>query len=133
MANPFETHGMFSWFELVTDSQEGAKGFYEALLGWEFVQDSNNPDYTLIMSPHNPMPIAGVIEKKSLLSENKAIPSHWGCYITVASLEGVLTHVERLGGRIIVPATPIPKVGIFGVIQDPQGAVVALMEYQLEG
>lgn len=45
---------------------------------------------------------------------------------------------EKLGGEIvkvglanvIVEITPIPKVGDFAIIQDPQGAVISMIEYK---
>lgn len=47
MANSFEIQGKFSWFELMTTDLEKAKKFYGEVIGWEFEEDSNNPNYTL--------------------------------------------------------------------------------------
>ena len=129
MTNPFSTNGMFSWFELVCDNTKEAKKFYGEVIGWEFETDSNNPDYTLVKTKGNDHPVAGILPKSTLISENKAIPSHWGCYITVNDIEKRMEKAKELGGSIIVPCTPISKVGTFCVIQDPQGAVISLMEY----
>lgn len=133
MSNPVETHGMFSWFELMTDDVQGAKKFYKALLGWQLETDRNNPDYTLVRINESDFPIAGIMDKNIAMGEKAAsVPSHWGNYITVDDLNDILEKVGHLGGKVIVPATPIPKVGTFGVIQDPQGAVISLMQYQIE-
>jgi len=129
MANPFSTKGMFSWFELICDDTKQAKAFYSEVIGWEFETDSNNPDYTLVKTKGNDHPIAGILPKSALMTTDKAIPSHWGCYITVTDIEKRMEKAKELGGTIIVPCIPIPKVGIFCVIQDPQGAVISLMEY----
>ena len=50
MTNSFETNGMFSWFELITNDVENAKKFYGEVMGWEFMTDTNNPYYTLVMT-----------------------------------------------------------------------------------
>lgn len=132
MANPFETNGMFSWFELMTDDPEGAKKFYGEVIGWEFETDSNNPDYTLVRTEGEEMPIAGIFNrKKAMVDDPSAIPPHWGSYITVKDIAASVGKVEKLGGSVIVPVTEIPKVGLFSVINDPQGAVISLMEYHL--
>ena len=133
MTNQFETNGMFSWFELMTDDVESSKVFYSQIIGWRFVTDSNNPDYTLVMTDNVDRPIAGIIDKSVALVDNpKSIPNHWGSYITVRDIKLSISKVEDLGGKIIVPITKIEKIGLFCVIQDPCGAVVSLMEYHLE-
>lgn len=133
MTNQFETNGMFSWFELMTDDVESSKVFYSQIIGWRFVADSNNPDYTLVMTDNVDRPIAGIIDKSVALVDNpKSIPNHWGSYITVKDIKLSISKVEDLGGKIIVPITKIEKIGLFCVIQDPCGAVVSLMEYHLE-
>ena len=57
---------------------------------------------------------------------------HWGNYITIKDINSAVSKAKNLGGKVMIPCTKIPKVGIFSVIQDPQGAIVALMEYHLE-
>ena len=133
MTNPFETQGMFSWFELMSTDVEKAKKFYGEVIGWEFEQDSNNPDYMLIKTEGVELPVAGIFKRKNAMVENsEAIPPHWGCYITVKDIDKAVKKAEVIGGKIIVPVTPIPKVGRFSVIQDLEGVVVSLMEYNLE-
>jgi predicted enzyme related to lactoylglutathione lyase len=35
MKDPYQQHGAFSWFELMTTDVESAKTFYTQLFGWE--------------------------------------------------------------------------------------------------
>lgn len=131
MADPVQTHGMFSWFELVAEDVEEAKAFYGPLLGWTFETNSDaGMEYTLARVEGVPHPVAGMFGKQHLMVENKEqIPPHWGSYITVDDVDAVVKKVSGLGGSVIVPPTDIPDVGRFSVIQDPQGAVVSLMTY----
>jgi uncharacterized protein len=130
MSSQFETPGMFSWFELMTDDVERSKHFYGKLLDWEFEQDSNNKEYTLIKVKGIDHPIAGIFDRRKALVQNpQAILPHWGNYITVKNIDELISKVEKMDGKIIVAVTEIPKVGKFSVIQDPQGAVISLMEY----
>lgn len=129
--NPFETEGMFSWFELMTTDIEKAKQFYGELLGWQYESDnSSGMEYTLIKKEGMEHPFAGIFDRRAaMVPDPESIPPHWGCYITVDDIETSVQKAKELGANIIVPPTPIPNVGIFSVIQDPQGAVVSLFEY----
>ena len=133
MANPIETNGMFSWFEFMTSDIDKAKKFYGEVIGWEFIEDSNNPDYTLVKTEGVELPVAGMFKRENAMVKNsESIPPHWGCYITVKDIDSAVQKAKNLGGNIIVPITPIPKVGKFSVLQDLEGAVLSLMEYHLE-
>lgn len=131
MADPIQTQGMFSWFELVTDDVEGAKTFYGSLLGWTFERNTDSGmEYTLAKTEGVPHPVAGMFDKEHIMAENaEQIPPHWGNYVTVDDVDAAAAKVPELGGRIIVEPKDIPGVGRFSVIQDPQGAVISLITY----
>lgn len=116
--------GEFGWHELRTNDIKGAKVFYGELFDWDFKQykASNGEEYTLISFEDDDDSFGKI---KSIDANEQ---SHWGNYLTVYNLEDVLEEVEELGGKIIVPRTNIVDVGDFAVIQDPQGAVISLME-----
>jgi len=129
MLNPFTTQGVFSWYELMTTDVKAAQEFYGKVLGWTFeTTNEHGMEYTLVKVGEDE--VAGMFDRKYAQVENKEqIPPHWGSYITVNNLESCIEKVTTNGGNIIVPPTEIPKVGKFSVIQDPQGAVISLMEY----
>jgi len=133
MANPIETNGMFSWFEFNTSDIAKAKKFYGEVIGWEFVEDSNNPDYTLVKTQGIELPVAGIFKRENAMVENpESTAPHWGSYITVKDIDLAVQKAKQLGGNILVSVTPIPKVGKFCVLQDLEGAVISLIEYHLE-
>ena len=132
MALDPKQHGVFSWNELMTDDLEGAKAFYGGLFGWTFSE-----------SPIKEGPMAGQKYVCGHVGEDMAaglmgkppgegnMPSYWGAYVTVDSLEASLEKVDALGGRTLLPPTEIPNAGRFAVIQDPQGAVLGI--FQMSG
>lgn len=123
------TNGAFSWFELMTGDVEGAKKFYGELFGWDFKKADNvNFDYSVVSL--NGQEMAGIMEIKHCGDEN--IPPHWGNYITVSDINSMLGKAKELGANVLVEITSIPKVGDFAIIQDPQGAVISMIEYKME-
>jgi len=131
MANPLMKHGAMNWMELMTSDIKGAKDFYSKIFNWKFEEyDSDSPmEYHMVTVEGDEMPFGGVYDKKDAMVDTDEMPSNWGNVITVTSIDDTIKKVQSLGGNIIVPKTNIPKVGDFSVIQDPQGAVVSIMEY----
>jgi uncharacterized protein len=118
-----KTHGAFSWFELGTTDVDGAKKFYSALLGWDFISmapDMGNYDVINL----NGVGIGGVYPK-----QDKASTSMWRNVIAVDDVDAAAEKAQQLGGTIIVPITDIPTVGRSCMIQDPQGAVFSIITY----
>lgn len=127
--NPFTTNGAFSWFELMTCDVEGAKKFYGELFGWDFKR-ADNVDFDYSVVSLNGQEMAGIMDIKHCGDKN--IPTHWGNYITVGDIQSMLGKAKELGANVIVEITSIPKVGDFAIIQDPQGAVISMIEYKME-
>ena len=55
----------------------------------------------------------------------------WLAYFTVAGLDGAADAIPGLGGAILVAPTAVPA-GRFLVASDPQGAVFALFEGEVD-
>lgn len=124
--NPMQTHGAFSWSELVTSDPAKAAEFYGSLFGWT-IETMEMPMGTYrvvkvggeaIGGMMNPPPNAG------------PMPPHWGCYVTVENVDATVDAVPKLGGKILVPTMEIPGVGRMAVFQDPQGAVINVITYK---
>ena len=120
-------HGAFSWNELATTDVEAAKAFYGELLGWQF-QDIQAGDmkYTMIKTDNQEL---GGMMATPPEAKAKGKPPTWGAYVTVDDVDAQVARVDQLGGKICVPPEDIPDVGRFSVIQDPQGATLALISY----
>lgn len=127
MENPFK-HGQFNWCELMTTDVEAAKKFYTELFGWE-MEDMKMPemqDMTYVVIKAAGQGIGGIMQ---MPKEAKGFPPAWGIYVTVDDVDKIAKQVVKLGGKLHVPPTDIPKVGRFCVIQDPQGAFINAITY----
>ena len=58
-------------------------------------------------------------------SRNQRRPTN---YVMVESVDEFSKKLQSLGGKIIVPKTPIPEMGAFAVGLDPEGNPVGLFE-----
>ena len=117
--------GAFSWNELMTTDVKAAKAFYGELLGWG-MQDMNSAGMDYTMAKLGDKEIAGMM---AIPDKAAGMPPTWGGYVTVTDVDQMLTRVEKLGGKICVPAQDIPDIGRFAVIRDPQGAMLSLITY----
>lgn len=128
MSTVFETHGAFSWTELLTDDVAGARTFYGRLLGWKF-EDMPMQDGAYTVISVEGQKIGGIMRTPA---EAKGMPPTWGSYITVDDVDARAAEAKKLGGETLVPPTDIPGVGRFCVIRDPQGATISLITYRME-
>lgn len=127
MGSRFETHGDFSWSELMTRDIEGSKKFYKELLGWEMdeMPMQQGGAYTVLKASGEA--VGGMMPMPAEVPE--MVPTHWATYITVTDVDQVANKAQELGAKMIVPPTDIPEVGRFSTFQDPQGAVINVIQY----
>jgi hypothetical protein len=127
MHDPFKTPGAFSWNELMTSDPARARAFYQGLFGWQLEDMDMGPEgtYTVIKTADGEA-IGGVM---GMPPGAAGMPPAWGAYVTVEDADATVAKAEALGARVAVPPRDIPKVGRFAVIQDPQGATLAVIAY----
>ncbi len=61
--------------------------------------------------------------------EQKGVPSHWKVYFSVKNCKDSQEKAEKLGAKILAPMFPISKTGYASILQDPQGAVFAIVHF----
>lgn len=113
--------GSFCWAELNTRDTDAAAKFYTALLGWTV---KPNPEYSEFQNDGKS--IAGMMTIKPEWGPD--VPPHWLTYFYVARCDDAVRRATELGARVLVPATDIPGVGRFAVLQDPQHAVFGIVD-----
>lgn len=111
----------FCWDELNTHDCAAARQFYTSLFGW--TAKGENAEY--VEFHLGDRAIGGMMAIKPEWGE---VPPNWLPYFQVTDCDGVASKAGATGGKALVPPSDIPHVGRFSVIQDPQGAVFAIVQ-----
>ncbi|MEW6336895.1 MAG: VOC family protein [Acidobacteriota bacterium] len=115
--------GRFVWHELMAADIEAAIGFYGALFGWTAYEMEMGEGATYRVLRSGDRDIGGTTP----LEQGETGPSRWLMSVTVDDVTATAHEAKAHGGTVIVPPTPIPGVGEFAVIADPQGASVSAL------
>jgi len=113
----------FCWNELGCTDPERASEFYGQLLGWSFQTDSD----TGYRTASNADGVAAGI--RALTEAEAGMPAAWMACVAVEGIDATMSAAEETGGRTLAPTRDI-AIGRFGVLADPQGAVLAVFEGQ---
>lgn len=109
--------GCMVWNELATPDVGRAAAFYRDLLGWEAEPDATG--YATIR--------AGGALNGGIRPLQEGETPGWLVYFTTGSCEEAVARVREAGGTVV--AGPMAAtVGRIAVVRDPQGAVLALYE-----
>ena len=114
-------NGTFAWYDLMTPDPAASKKFYTSVAGW-----GTQPfDKQYEMWTASGQPIGGIAP---INAEQRAagIPPHWLAYVNVDDVDASANKVRSLGGNVMHGPEDIPNVGRYAIIQDPQGAVLAI-------
>jgi predicted enzyme related to lactoylglutathione lyase len=115
--------GQIIWHDLMTTDVDRATAFYTALLGWELEPwEMEGQTYQMIKA--NDQQHGGFVS----LDPSHGHPSHWTGYVAVEDIDATVAAARGAGATIAVEPTPIPEVGRFAVLADPQGAVISLLQ-----
>ncbi len=114
--------GRIGWIDLTVGNADDVSSFYEAVIGWK-----RNPhpmgDYNDYDMRVDDEAVVGIC---NALKENAGIPPQWLMYVNVASVKESSEIAKARGGTIV--EGPRMMGGYhFCIVQDPAGAVLALM------
>jgi len=129
MANP---HGSFIWYELMTTDPEGAKRFYEDVVGWTIGDPAPAGDieYRMLSAPDGHA--GGMLTLTRAMCDGGARPM-WLGYLGVDDVDTAVEKAVAAGAEVQMPASDIPGVGRIAMIADPQGVPIYLMRGASEG
>lgn len=122
------TPGSVDWNELITTDLDAACAFYGELFGWTWEDWPMEQGGVYKLAKQGGKMTAGLMAKTPQMPAE--MPPFWGAYVTVENCDAAAEKAQSLGATILVPPMDIPKVGRFTTIQDPQGAVISMMQYQ---
>jgi len=119
--------GGFIWYELMTPDPEGAKAFYDAVVGWTFGEATPEYNGYRMIGRSDGGFAGGVLPLNDEMQQHGARPT-WLGYIHVAEVDQAIGAIEGAGGETVMPATDIPNVGRIAMVADPQGAPFYIMK-----
>jgi len=118
-----------SHFMIPADDVERARYFYSALFGWKIepVQDTPGMPGMDAMQYHTISTGAartGTLDSGGLYRRHMNEPVL--DFVEVEEIDEVAAKVEKLGGKITMPETDIPGVGVTVMIQDSEGNLIGI-------
>lgn len=122
--------GDFIWYELMTPDPDGAKRFYDAVVGWDIEPKPTGiqpMDYRMIRRSDGGN-AGGVLRIDDDMAAHGARPT-WLGYLNVPDVDATTASIESAGGKTLM-ATDITGVGRIAMVTDPQGAPFYVMKPQ---
>ena len=114
-----------AYFQIPADDVGRAKTFYQSLLGWKIEPDTALADKSLEwQNITTGEPKEGTMNSGGIYK--RMMPGPIMNFVSVEDIDRVLSNVEKLGGRILLPKNEINTVGLVAVIQDTEGNVIGL-------
>lgn len=118
--------GSWVWYELMTPDPEGAKAFYEPVVGWTMsTGHGDTDDYGFVTAPDGGM-VGGLLRMTTDMADHGARPC-WIGYIGVDDVDAAARRVEAEGGRCLMPARDVEMAGRIAMVADPGGAPFYVM------
>ena len=111
------------WVELACRDTAAAKQFYSRVLGYQ-TQLNDVADFEYTEWYADEQAIGGMMAMTAEWGDTLA---HWMSYFAVDDCDVSVTKAQTLGATVCVPATNIPNVGRFSVLNDPQGGVFSII------
>jgi predicted enzyme related to lactoylglutathione lyase len=118
-------------FEIPSDNIERSRKFYNQLFGWNIEKwpgSDKMPDgmeYWMITTTDdkgNKAIGGGMMNRQS--PQQQGITN----YINIKSVQEHSSKAEQLGGKVMMPKTPVPGMGYFAVCTDTENNIFALWE-----
>ncbi|MGH2532074.1 MAG: VOC family protein [Thermomicrobiales bacterium] len=118
--------GTFAWLDLTVPDAAAVRDFYASVIGWrpEPLDMGGYHDFVMT-APDGGEGVAGVCYARG---GNADLPPQWLAYIVVADLDESLRRCTEGGGTVLTEIKESGDGGRYGVIRDPAGAVLALMQ-----
>lgn len=116
--------GTIAWRDLTVKDAKKIKDFYCKVMGWK-AEPHDMGDYHDfdIKSPYNNETVTGICYARDT---NANIPFQWLMYVNVEDVDESAEICVKNGGKVVDGPRMMGQVK-FCVIQDPEGAVIALI------
>lgn len=118
--------GSWIWYELMTSDPEGAKTFYEAVVGWSMTTGHGESNDYGFLTAHDGAMVGGLLRLNADMTSHGARPC-WIGYVGVDDVDAELKAIEAAGGKTLMPATDIAMAGRVAMVADCCGAALYVM------
>lgn len=118
--------GTFVWNELGTRDMATAKTLFATLFGWKVEDRDMGPGGTYTIFKSGDKQVGGGWELKGEKAEG--VPTYWMGYLGVENADATVKAAEKLGMKVKMPATDIPDVGRFAVLDHPATGTIAILQ-----
>jgi predicted enzyme related to lactoylglutathione lyase len=123
------SHGVVH-FEIPADDPEALVSFYRSLFGWQIDKFPGEMEYWMVRTvptddkgmPTEPGGINGGMMRRMAPDQR---PLN---YVNVESVADYVAKAKSLGATILMDKTPIPGMGWFAQLVDPQGNFFAMFQ-----
>lgn len=122
-----DTHGRFSWYELLTTDMEGARTFYADVVGWG-TQDASTPGNAYTFFRIGQAPVGGMMYLPDEV-KRRGGSQCWIGYVAVDDVDASVARLRQLGGSVYLPPTDVPGVSRVAVVTDAQRTTIALVKW----
>lgn len=127
VAKTKHTPGSTCWIDLMSPDVKKAQAFYGKLFGWTFA--GMGPDTGgYMMIKLDGRDVGGLSGPMPGTSSQPGAPVMWTGYFAVDDLEAASKRITELGGKIIIPASPVMELGKMLIGADPTGASFGLWQ-----
>jgi predicted enzyme related to lactoylglutathione lyase len=126
-ANQPNPTGDFIWYELMTTDPEGAKAFYEAVVGWAIGDAAPEFKGYRMIARSDGGSAGGLLPITPDMQEHGAKPG-WLGYINVGNVDATAASIRSAGGKVWMEPFDIPGIGRIAMVTDPQGAPFYVMK-----
>ncbi|MEU6659065.1 VOC family protein [Streptomyces sp. NPDC046821] len=107
------------WVSLATQDLEGARSFYEAVLGWEFRSGGFGDRFAVALA--GGQPVAGI----GSVTDTPGLATTWVPYFAVADPDETAGRVRERGGTVGVGPISVPP-GRAALLSDRDGAAFGI-------
>ena len=109
-------------FEIMGKDYQKSMGFYKDLFDWK-ISEHEGMSYGMVEAGAEKGAIGG-----GICPTQEGAPPSLTFYVLVDDLQAYLDKAVKLGGKPVVPPTPIPGIGGFAMFADLDGNVVGLFK-----
>lgn len=125
---PLDSAGRPVHFEIPASDMAKSAEFYSRVLGWKAQVWEGGIPYTFLMTGSDPASgIDGAIMPK------QGADTVTSNVISTTNIDLYLEKAVHLGAKILMPKEMIPGVGLFAYLQDPDGNLFGLMQFNTQG